>query len=114
MNADQIRDLIESYPDLIERGNKLLKRMMAIDGSDDLQMESIYHRLEKIEQQLELICELVFDSGVLEDKEKVILNHRMEGSSYEEIAKFFGVHRERIRQVLNKSYKKLESLEKAS
>src|SRR5690625_676245 len=114
MNAEQIRKLIESYPNLIERVNKLLKKMMDSDGGNELQMESIYQRLEKTKEKIELIYELVFDSEVLEDKEEVILNHRMDGYSYEEIGRFFGVHRERIRQTLNKSYEKLESLENVS
>jgi len=104
---DKVKKLIEGYQDLMQRKQVLYSRLLSLGGENPLQEESIYMRLEAIEEKQVLIEDMIYDSSSLSMKESVILDHRSTGQTLEEIGVFFAIGGERIRKILEDNYQKL-------
>lgn len=104
---EQVKELIEGYSDLMERKQILYSRLLTLGGENPLREESIYVRLEEIEQKQVFILDMIFESTSLSDRESVILDRRSLGMSLREIGGIFNLTGERIRGILDKSYEKL-------
>src|SRR5690625_7578358 len=97
---DKVKKLIEGYQDLMQRKQVLYSRLLSLGGENPLQEESIYMRLEAIEEKQVLIEDMIYDSSSLSMKESVILDHRSTGQTLEEIGVFFAIGGVRIRMKL--------------
>lgn len=104
---DKVKSMIEGYERLTERKQLLYSRLLNLDGSDPLQDESIYNRLEKVEEEENLIMDMIFNTQSLTNKDISILNMRSQGAKPRQIGEFFHLTRETIRKSLEDSYKKI-------
>lgn len=107
MKVSEVKKLIETHPTVLDRCERLNKRLIEISGTNPTREEFLYKSLDETESSKELVEDIIFNSSYLVDQEVHALELRSLGGSLEIIGKFLGVTKERIRQILNGAYEKI-------
>lgn len=107
MESSDIKEIVEEYPVLVKREKQYQEKLIRISGRNPTLEASIMAKLEKVEQKIEFVDNLIFEYDILTDKESLILGYRAEGYSNSRIGELFKLHRETIRKTLDTIYFKL-------
>jgi DNA-directed RNA polymerase sigma subunit (sigma70/sigma32) len=107
MPPGQIRKIVEDYPNYLTKKEKLQKRLIQLSGRDPEQEIAILQRLESLERAIDIVDSAIYGDVILTIRESCVVERRMEGLVYREIGEIYLLTRERVRQILELSYKKM-------
>lgn len=111
MTPKEVRETIETFPELLKKLGKLQKQLLRVSGRDPEKEMLILMRLEPIEKTIETIEKAAFENEALTIREECCLMQRMEGRTTKEIAECFSVTTATVSNLLTNAYKKIaESL----
>ncbi|NRD81162.1 hypothetical protein HPT25_28120 [Bacillus sp. BRMEA1] len=109
----KIRKAVHEYSELLNKREKLQKRLIQVSGRDFDQEIAITKRLEEVEQLIEIINDAVIGEEILTAREATMVDHRIDGETLKEISEFFLLSSQRVNQILHAAYKKISDAAKA-
>ena len=110
ITSEEVKEIAEQFPVLITREKRIRDRLVKLVGKDPEQ-EYYYHaELEAIKKRCDLIFNAIDSNYILTNKENAALFFRtIEGCTLEEIGNRLNCTRERARQLLESTYKKIST-----
>lgn len=107
MSPEQVRNIVEDYPNLINKIQKAQNRLGRMSGKNPEQEMGILEQLDAWERSFDFINRAIDEEINISTREAFILDLRAHGHTYEQIGDMCYLSTERIRQILNTTYKKM-------
>jgi len=103
--SKKVKDLIETFPDILERKQTLYDRLIVSSGENPLQEESLINRLDSLDRIEELVNAML-ESDCISFRQQYVLSLRADGKTLRKIADIFNLKStEAIRKRLAQIYK---------